>query len=349
MVFCPTPFSVYRYRGHSGVFNPDTGQVDRTQVACGHCPSCIAGRKNDWTGRLCAEALKAKEVYFLTLTYKHEPEDFRYRDVQLMLYTLRTHFARHGKGQRIRFFCVGERGNRFGRIHWHMLIFADAPLGWTRWGRETHPGQLWPFWEWGWTDLVPVPRHEIVGRVRYCAKYAVKKIGDENSCRARFSLKPMIGGEYILDHAIRTAEAGLPLRGFYSLPGHVWTKGPRAGQQVKYRLKGASARMACDAYMDVWERLRPDRPWYPTNFLDHYGSDTLLRRIQLWPETKEEFDFCREPLQDFRITYVAEADGRTYDYVEPRVLGRHVLLPPPGIRERILGHTIRVVAERSET
>lgn len=343
-MFCKEPFAIYKHRGHAGVFNPDTGRVERGEVACGHCPTCIAGRKNDWTGRLCSEALKAREVYFLTLTYKHEPTEFRYQDVQRMLWHLRNHFSRHGNGQKIRYFCVGERGNRFGRIHWHLLIFADAPLGWGPWGKKTHPNQLWPFWEWGWTDLVPVPRHETIARVRYCAKYAVKKIADDNSCRPRFSLKPAIGGEYVVEHAINTATAGLPLRGWYSLPGHVWTKGIRQGQHVKYRLKGSSARKACQAYMDTWEQLRPDRPWPDSNFLHHYGDDGMMRRIANWPETQDEMEWCREPKKDFCITFYG--DG-TYQ-MEPRRLGKNVLWPPPGTYKRIMGVPEIEVSEVSE-
>ena len=78
MAYCTSPITIY-HKGATAPINPATGLPERSQVQCNRCPSCIAGRKNDWAGRLSAEALQAEEVYFVTLTYRDEPDEFHYR------------------------------------------------------------------------------------------------------------------------------------------------------------------------------------------------------------------------------------------------------------------------------
>jgi len=262
--------------------NPATGQVERSMVACGQCPTCQAGRKNDWAGRLIAEAKTAKDVYFLTLTYKNEPADYHYTDVQKMLKHLRTDLVRNHGGKGVRFFVVGERGNKFGRIHWHILLFFNARHHIARPPKNT----LWQFWPHGWTQVAHVPTHDTIRRVRYCAKYAVKTIGDDRSCRLRCSLKPAIGGAFLRDFAEGIAEAGLPLRGYFTLPGLVWDRGRRSGDHVRYRLKGSSARTVSRVYCETWAKLRPHKPWPLSPFLSRYYPEQLMERMLLWPETK---------------------------------------------------------------
>lgn len=246
-------------------------------VQCGQCPSCLAGRKNDWTGRLIAEALRAQSVYFLTLTYKDEPTEFVYADVQRMLYHLRTDLKRHHGGKTVRFFCVGERGNKKGRIHWHMLLFFDQPHSL----RRMKPGEIWKYWPHGWTSIDAVPRHDTAQRIRYCAKYAVKKLGDNRACRARFSLKPAIGSAYVFDHAKDVADAGLPFLGWYRIPGITWSRGNKKGELIKFRLRGSCARQACKAYHYQWLERRPTKPWPDSNFMANYGK---------WAEEQKVFD-----------------------------------------------------------
>lgn len=287
-MWCSSPIVIYK-RGTVPTMNVATGLPEWPSVACGRCKTCVAGRKNDWAGRLIAEATTAKAVYFLTLTYADEPDHFRYRDVQLMMYALRTQLAREFGGTKVRFFCVGERGNKFGRRHWHLLLFFDAPHQLRRMKKR----ELWEHWQHGWASIERVPTHDTVRRVRYCAKYAVKDLGaDDMSCRIRCSLKPAIGGAYLKERAEFAAEAALPINGFFTLPGMVWDRGRQAGKHVRYRLKGASARMFCRVYTETWERVRRDRPWPRTPFLDRYYPDHLVHRMEMWPETRPDpFDW----------------------------------------------------------
>lgn len=279
-MFCTSPISIYK-RGDAAVLNAATGLAERMSVACGQCPTCQAGRKNDWSGRLIAEAKTSKQVYFLTLTYKKEPEDYQYRDVQLALKRLRIDLNRHHGEKTVRFFCVGERGNKKGRIHWHVLLFFKVPHHIAR----TKPGQLWEYWPHGWTSIDLVPQDDVVRRVRYCAKYAVKTVGNDKSCRLRCSLNPAIGGDYVEQFARDAADQRLALKGFFFIPGMLWERGHRKGEHVRYRMKGSTARKAAASYVERWLENKTRTPWPETNFLARYHPDQMMERFLHWPET----------------------------------------------------------------
>lgn len=67
--------------------------------------------------------------YFLTLTYDPSsvPEKLEYADISLFLKRLRWNSQAS-----VRFFCVGEYGEKTKRPHWHMILFSrdlQMPLG----------------------------------------------------------------------------------------------------------------------------------------------------------------------------------------------------------------------------
>ena len=67
-----------------------------------------------------------RDACVFTLTYSDEflPSDglLHYEDVQLWLKRLRR-----AVNVPIKFFCAGEYGSRFGRPHWHVIIFGWRP------------------------------------------------------------------------------------------------------------------------------------------------------------------------------------------------------------------------------
>lgn len=318
-MFCTSPMTVYRV-GMKPNMNPATGLPEWPQVACGKCKTCVAGRKNDWAGRLTAEAKASADVYFVTLTYAEEPDDFRYADVQAFMKRLRVDLDRNFGGAKVRFFCVGERGNRFGRIHWHLLLFVDQRLGWSNWNKHNHRKELWPYWPHGWTDLAKVPTHDTVRRVRYCSKYAVKSLGDEDkSCRFRCSLKPAIGWAYLSRWVDDLVDAGLPLKGWFTLPGMEFDRGMRKGELQRFRLRGASARNAARLYAELWLERRPNKVWPQTPFFTRYFREELMWRLEQWPETRQGMDWDLDPAvpREFRavnpLRLALERDMERFD------------------------------------
>ena len=137
--------------------------------------------------------------------------------------------------------------------------------------------ELWRFWPHGWTNIQRVEPDDMARSIRYVTKYAVKSIGGrENSCRLRASTKPMLGAAYFDDLAERLAQAGLPAKGWYNLPGIVYTRGRRAGEHVKFRLTHATARRFARQYCLAWDAAYPwkpggARPYLFTTWLQRWG------------------------------------------------------------------------------
>lgn len=135
MTFCPSPISVL------------VGKVEKVRVTvpCGKCMICLQNKRAEWTQRLEHVLKDAHSAYFITLTYSDEfiPKNqegrsvLSRRDVQLFLKLLRhaNHKAwfsnafikeLHPEGYKppkIKYFLVGEYGEKSLRPHYHLIIF----------------------------------------------------------------------------------------------------------------------------------------------------------------------------------------------------------------------------------
>lgn len=105
------------------------------QYGCGQCMPCRINKHRVWVTRLVLEA-SVQPSFFITLTYapEHLPkEGLSKQHCQEYLRRLRRLVA----PRTVRYFCVGEYGERFGRPHYHLALFgALVP-------REIV--QAWPF------------------------------------------------------------------------------------------------------------------------------------------------------------------------------------------------------------
>jgi len=93
--------------------------------ACGRCPACRINRARDWTTRLILELERpGVRAFFLTLTYdnEHLPEgrNLDPKHVRNWLKRFRKPFPKE-----VRYFLVGEYGGKFGRPHYHVLLFTS--------------------------------------------------------------------------------------------------------------------------------------------------------------------------------------------------------------------------------
>lgn len=273
MQHCLDPYPIYS-AGSDRRFDALSNKVDGKSVACGRCKKCVANRKQAWTGKLVAEALSSESVTFLTLTYseEHYPGNgvFPYEQIQGFLYRLRVHLKRKHNGTLVRFFCIGEEGNRTGRVHWHLLLFFDQPYVYPVPERK-QLGQFWPF---GWSDVQNVRGDDAIRAARYVAKYAVKNVGQPGQ-RPRMSLKPALGHAWLQNHAHETAKAGLCPNGKYSLPGMVWARGPKKGQGQEINIRGSQIRHYIKRYRFSWERFHPDRELPKGDWLQHYDDEAI--------------------------------------------------------------------------
>lgn len=146
-------YSPIRLRSPSGGFN---------DVPCGKCVGCIKSKRSEWLLRLENEHDVSQSAQFITLTYDElslpttengEP-CFNKKHVQDFFKRLRhySHF---------RYYLVSEYGGRFGRPHYHLLLFNFA-------GSDKDVTRSW--W-YGNCDFGTVTSASI----NYCAAYVITK------------------------------------------------------------------------------------------------------------------------------------------------------------------------------
>lgn len=154
---------------------------------CGQCMPCRINRRQEWTFRLLLELRQRAYTYFVTLTYdnEHLPDGNTLvkKDYQDFLKRLRKRL-----GFKIRYWVTGEYGEKYGRPHYHFLIFSDDFVN----VDFDHKGKIIDSeFHKAWTDgsgligLVDVHVIPSVGDglavARYCAGYVLKKLTTRKS------------------------------------------------------------------------------------------------------------------------------------------------------------------------
>lgn len=150
---------------------------------CGNCPSCRVNHRRKWTSRILLETLASQEAAWITLTYddEHLPEggELVPDHVSQFMRALRKRVADAGQEKPLRFFAAGEYGDRFGRCHYHLIIWnykVDIrvhPTDPRRWYDPT----IEAAWGKGGTlseDLMK--SRKLARRIAYIAGYVLKKM-----------------------------------------------------------------------------------------------------------------------------------------------------------------------------
>lgn len=158
------------------------------EFACRTCDACLATRLNDWVARGVAEAAIAEETLAVRFSYRNFPDGtkpdgavtFVYADIQKFFKKLREAYNDHyGKRGEIRYIVCGERGSKFDRVHYHVIIFSDQPISllgeWKDHANkpidkiEFETNIHWSLWDHGHLYFQqPGP-----GGIRYALKYAM--------------------------------------------------------------------------------------------------------------------------------------------------------------------------------
>ena len=131
-----------------------TREVREIYVPCGKCLNCRAHRIADWSSRMCLHTeFCRKYVYFVTLTYRTFGKYslipaplldayWRYDNInKTHRYGFSPCLLRHEHFQRFMkylrkqypadnfdFFMCGEMGEKFGRPHFHCILWSDVPV-----------------------------------------------------------------------------------------------------------------------------------------------------------------------------------------------------------------------------
>ncbi len=189
---CFSPLDGYRSRSvnesgkRSVVFDIHEGFHDRpVTVPCGQCVGCRLEKSRQWAMRCVHEASLHEENSFITLTY----DDDRLPRCGSLDKTAFAKFMkrlrRRYDEQRIRFYHCGEYGDRFGRPHYHALLFgfdfADKYPWSVRCGlpvfRSDSLESLWPM---GQSEVGSVTFESAAYVARYCVKKVTGEQADEH-------------------------------------------------------------------------------------------------------------------------------------------------------------------------
>lgn len=253
------------------------GKPEVVMRACGHCWQCRKQKNDDRVGRcLCEQSLSDWSAY-VTLTYRDSPEREKdgahefltTRHVQRFVRSLRR------RGHVIRYFAVGEYGEKKGRAHFHVLLFGlgARPL----WRQEANIHI--PSWTHGhvWVLFDPA---EV--KMRYTVKYLLK--AERYGKAYTLSKKPPLGHEFFMAMAARHVALGVITRAFEYRP-------PGADPRRRYYMTGATRRNYIERVCDLLGCT-------PTEAAER-GSEWVKRSfdsVESWLVSRDP-----DPLETFRI------------------------------------------------
>jgi hypothetical protein len=160
------------------VYDKQTG--GSIQVACRKCDECMQTRANEWALRGHFELAEYKENCFITLTYKNNPVRLKKDDLQKFIKRLRKSI----QPKKIKYFSVGEYGDKGLRPHYHIIIFGhdfnDKELvKMSASNKAVYESKalnkLWP-------EGIAIVQDANANTIRYSARYAAKnkKVLPEN-------------------------------------------------------------------------------------------------------------------------------------------------------------------------
>lgn len=167
---------------------------------CGQCLPCRINRARQWTWRQYLESLCHDHSSFLTLSYanEHLPKNSSLDPRHLQLWLKR--FRKRVLPVRIRYFAVGEYGEKNKRPHYHLSVFGVPPHAFDIY--KTHPFDPRVVWltSWPYGSAFLVDFNELTAQ--YVTGYVTKKLNKVDDDRllpgqlpefARMSRAPGIG------------------------------------------------------------------------------------------------------------------------------------------------------------
>jgi len=129
-------------------------------LPCGSCVGCRLSRAREWAIRNSLEFVRHRDSCFVTLTFSDAklPPSLDKSHLQWFFKRLRKRMPPSS----LRFFACGEYGERFGRPHYHALLYgtSDASL-------------VERAWDGGFATIDAITP----GRISYAAGYCAKKVG----------------------------------------------------------------------------------------------------------------------------------------------------------------------------
>lgn len=178
------------------------------KLPCGRCRWCRVMRSNEWAMRMMHERSNHDDAVFVTLTYREEnlPKGriLVKKDLQDFFKRLRKNIT----PKKIKYYACGEYGERFGRPHYHTIIFGigcgDKNI-------------IYKSWELGFIKVGIVNKKSC----RYVSKYITKaplgksrKELEKDGIEQPFQICSRgIGLSWLLENAESVGSKGLSRRG----------------------------------------------------------------------------------------------------------------------------------------
>lgn len=201
---------------------------DVVRVPCGQCIACRLNYGKLWSIRMMEELKHHDKACFATLTYDEEHlneicED--YGNICLVKSDLQKFWKRLRKDRSVRYFACGEYGDRFGRPHYHAIIYGVDP---------SEIDLIEKYWDKGYVKLGTVTPDSCL----YVAKYMTKKLRGK-ALDDKLEEDPGYQNEFVL--MSRRPGIGSDLSPemvrFLRDNGFIWRKGHRSGLPRYYKEK----------------------------------------------------------------------------------------------------------------
>lgn len=171
------------------------------KVPCGRCIKCKKANSRSWLFRLQQEVRHCQNSWYVTFTYNNDnlPEIWSdqydrsimtldYEDVKKFFKRLRFNYNLNN----VRYFLVGEYGKRFGRPHYHAVIF-NVP----------DPKMIIDTWKHGFVDI---SKFDVsLGGGSYLTKYLCKDVNrkTEERVKEKLLVSKGFGAQYLTDAIIQ--------------------------------------------------------------------------------------------------------------------------------------------------
>lgn len=133
-------------------------------VPCGKCLGCRINTRGAWVTRMVLESSNYHNTTFLTLTYDDENLPINGDLVPSQLTSWLKRFRKSIDPLKVRYFACGEYGEKFGRPHYHAILFGVDSITTT-----FHASKTWTF---GHVYAVPAT----IETMSYVGGYVAKKI-----------------------------------------------------------------------------------------------------------------------------------------------------------------------------
>lgn len=184
---------------------------------CGQCMPCRINRRREWCHRILLESHLRKDNCFVTLTYAESRLPMSASGCPTLNPLHFTNWLKRFRAEiaplKVRYYGVGEYGEKTWRPHYHTVLFGYPMCQNGRTIRDVRTGRtlaekccdhcrlVHKTWGMGDVDLGEVNTES----AQYLAQYTTKKMTSKDDFRlgdrypefARMSLKPGIGAEFM--------------------------------------------------------------------------------------------------------------------------------------------------------